>query len=125
MIPSMDREEYVAVVLDLYLKTAETPTRANPQDRQRAAELHNRGIDVSIIESAFLLASIRRLGRSHDLPPLTPIRSLAYFLPVIDEVLNNPCPSGYLEYLREKVKSFSASMSRKKSGLSSKNYVFR
>ena len=35
--------------------------------------------------------------------PLPPIRSLAYFRPVIDELQANPLPDAYLDYLRLKL----------------------
>jgi hypothetical protein len=57
-----------------------------------------------MIESAFLLASLRRLVRPADLPPLSPIRSLAYFQPVLEELLANPAPDNYREYLRLKLR---------------------
>jgi hypothetical protein len=37
-------------------------------------------------------------------PRLTPIRSLAYFRPVIDELQAHPVPEGYLDYLRLKLR---------------------
>ena len=43
------------------------------------------------------------LIRPADLPPLPPIRSLAYFQPVIEELLVHPMPDNYLEYLRLKL----------------------
>jgi hypothetical protein len=95
--------EYLTAILTLYLNLAETPSRASANDRKSAAELHARGIPLATVESAFLLASVRRLARSPDMPPLSPIRSLAYFLPVIQEVLANPIPENYLDYLRRKV----------------------
>jgi hypothetical protein len=81
----------------------ETPVKANLNDKCTAAKLLESGIRPSTIESALLLASVRRLGRSSDLPPLSPIRSLAYFLPVIEELLYNPIPDDYGTYLRRKV----------------------
>jgi hypothetical protein len=33
-------------------------------------------------------------------PRLSPIRSLAYFLPAIEELLADPSPGNYLDYLR-------------------------
>ena len=57
-----------------------------------------------MVESAFLLASLRRLARPSDGPPLSPIRSLAYFLPVVDELLAHPAARNYLEYLRLKLR---------------------
>ncbi len=98
-----DANQYQSAVLRLYLELPETPSRAGPQDRKRAEELYARGIKLATVESALLLASLRRLGRPDDWPPLAPIRSLAYFLPVIEEVLDNPIPDGYREYLSRKV----------------------
>jgi len=98
-----DNTEFLSAVLKLYLDLAETPPMASANDRKGAAELHARGISLATVESALLLASMRRLARSPDMPPLSPIRSLAYFFPVIDEVLANPLPESYLDYLRRKV----------------------
>jgi hypothetical protein len=97
---------YTASVLKAYLQLPETPSKASFNDRQTAAMLHARGVPLFAVESALLLASMRRLGRSSDLPPLSPIRSLAYFLPVIQEVLDNPIADDYLQYLRMKLCSF-------------------
>ena len=94
---------YVTSVLNLYLQLPETPLRANPQDRMLARQLQDRGVALPVVEAAFLLASARRLARPTDVPPLPPIRSLAYFQPVIEEILSNPLPNGYVEYLRLKL----------------------
>ena len=100
-----DSNDYVAEVLKLYLELPETPRKAGANDRITAEGLWERSIPVSTLESAFLLASLRRLGRSPDLPPLSPIRSLAYFLPVIQEILEKQVNDDYLKYLRMKVRS--------------------
>ena len=56
--------------------------------------------------SHFLLIESGNCGliRPADGPPLSPIRSLAYSLPVIDELLAHPAPENYLEYLRLKLR---------------------
>jgi len=95
---------YVSAVLALYLGLPDTPLRTSPQDQKYARQLHDRGVPLSLVESAFLLASLRRLLRPPDLPPLSPIRSLAYFQPVIAELQVNPAPANYLEYLRLKLR---------------------
>jgi hypothetical protein len=46
------------------------------------------------------------LVRPTDAPPLGTIRSLAYFLPVIDEVLELTVSQDYFRYLRSKVVGF-------------------
>jgi hypothetical protein len=57
------------------------------------------------VEAAFLLASLRRAARRPAAIPLGPIRSLHYFLPVIEELLRTPLHHGdaYLAHLRSKV----------------------
>ena len=103
-VPDSDPASYVAAVLILYLELPETPMRASIQDQWQARRLYDRGVPLRVVESAFLLASLRRLIRPTDGPPLSPIRSLAYFLPVIDELLAHPTPQNYLEYLRLKLR---------------------
>ena len=100
--PAENIDEYVAAALKLYLQLPETPLRPSDNDRRTAETLLARGISLATIESALLMGSIRRLVRSPELPPLSPIRSLAYFLPVVEEVLFNPVPNDYLAYLRKK-----------------------
>ena len=50
-------------------------------------------------------SAARRLIRPADRPQLPQIRSLHYFLPVIDEVRLSPLPSSYLHYLESKIRS--------------------
>jgi hypothetical protein len=90
---------YVAAVLNLYVDLPETPLRASAQDQWLAQKLYQQGVSLSLIESALLLASLRRLIRPEGLPPLSPIRSLAYFQPVITELQQQPLPDRYLDYL--------------------------
>jgi len=94
---------YVTAVPTLYLGLPETPLRASTQDRRLARQLYEHGVTLQVVESAFLLASVRRLARPADVPALSPIRSLAYFQPVIEELLSNPAPKNYTEYLRLKL----------------------
>jgi len=48
-------------------------------------------------------AAVRRLIRPADAPPLTDVRSLAYFLPVIEEVLDMEVGEEYFQYARQKL----------------------
>jgi len=93
---------YVAAVLMLYLDLPDTPLRPSPQDQSLARRLYEQGVPLPMVESALLLESLRRLLRPGDLPPLPPIRSLAYFQPVVTELQQQPLPEGYLDYLRLK-----------------------
>lgn len=106
-----DARLFVKTVLDLYLSLPETPSRVSRSDRSLALELFNRSMSISTIDAAFLLASARRLCRPPDARPLGPIRSLHYFLPVIDELILNPLPNDYIRYLRHKLATLKPSIS--------------
>ncbi|HVT17230.1 MAG TPA: hypothetical protein VHQ90_13750 [Thermoanaerobaculia bacterium] len=97
----MSRADYVHTLLGLYCGLPHTAARKPfPPDRRLAAHLFDQGVLLKTIENAFLLATARRATRPPDLPPLPPIRSLAYFLPVIEELTTHPPDPGYLAYLR-------------------------
>ena len=98
------RIQYVKTVVDLYAQLPETPQRPRPQDYQLAYQLYDRRIPLSVVESSLLLASARRLLRNPQAPRLSPIRSLYYFLPVIEELLQNTISADYVRYLRIKLR---------------------
>ena len=64
---------------------------------------YQRGVPLEVVENAFVLAAARRLMRPADAPPLGTIRSLAYFPPVIEEVLQLRVSPEYFQYLRHKL----------------------
>lgn len=92
--------EFVSRVLALYLGLPDVAARRPSRiDRTLAATLFQRGITLEQIEAAMLLARLRRAARSPTLPP---IRSLHYFIPVIDEITSVPLSPEWLAYLRRK-----------------------
>jgi len=96
-------KDYSRALLDLYARLPGTPAKARPADRRLLEQMHSRGIPLSTIEAAFFLACARRLSRDPRKPSLSQIRSLAYFLPVIEELFQKPMPTSYLAYVRSKV----------------------
>ena len=103
MDDSRSQEEYIRRVLEAYRKTPGTVETIRRPDRVLATQLYQRGISVSVIENAFVLAAARRLVRPADAPPLGTIRSLAYFLPVIEEVLGMRVSPEYFQHVRRKL----------------------
>jgi hypothetical protein len=95
---------YLEAVLERYLWLPVTPMRLGRQDRRCARALYARRIPLEVVEAALLLAAARRAFRSKDAEPLSPIRALHYFLPVINEVLAQPPVPGYVEYLIGKLR---------------------
>ena len=98
-----NQDEYVRQVLDAYRKTPGTTRTVRRPDRLLAAQLHQRGVPLAAVENALVLAAARRLIRPADAATLGTIRSLAYFLPVIDEVLALRVNPDYFRYLRHKI----------------------
>ena len=97
------QQEYVRQVLEAYRNTPGTTGTVRRADRLLAAQLHQRGLSLKAIENALVLAAARRLIRPADAPPLGTIRSLAYFLPVIEEVLESRVSADYFDYIRHKL----------------------
>jgi hypothetical protein len=102
------QEAYVRQVLEAYRKTPGTMGTVRRADRMLAVQLYQRGVAVSIVENAFVLAAARRLIRPADALPLGTIRSLAYFLPLIEEVLGMRFSSDYFQYLRHQLRQLTA-----------------
>ena len=103
--PANNPALYVSSVLTLYVDLPDTPLRANTQDQRQARSWFDRGVSLPLVETALLLASLRRITRPSGVPPLPRIRSLAYFQPVVEKLQENPVPDGYLQYLRFKLRS--------------------
>jgi len=94
---------YVEAVLDRYLWLPGTPTRTSRHDRRLARTLYERGIPLKAIRASLALGAARRALRSKDAPALAPIRTLHFFLPVLEEILELPPGDGYAEYLEAKL----------------------
>jgi hypothetical protein len=101
----MTQAVYVRTLLDLYCGLPHTAVRRpTPQDRRIAANLFERGVPFYLAEMALLLTVGRRSTRPPELTPLPPIRSLAYFLPVLEELQLEPPDPDYLDYLRARLR---------------------
>jgi hypothetical protein len=98
-----DPRAYVRAVIDAYARLPATPARARREDRRLAAELHARGVPFEVVEAALLLGMARKARPSTEATPRTTIRSLHYFLPVVEEIMRDPLPASYIHYLREVV----------------------
>ena len=102
-------EEYVRHVLAGYRQTPGTTGTVRRPDRLLAAHLFERGVSVTVVENALVLGATRRLIRPPGAMPLATVRSLAYFLPVIEEALELPVSSNYFDYLRRKLAQIGSS----------------
>jgi hypothetical protein len=113
---SMGQEEYVRKLLEAYRTTPGTTGSIRRPDRALAEQLHQRGIPLRAVENALVLAVARRLMHSPEAPPLGTIRSLAYFVPVIEEVLEGTVAKDYFNYLRYRLASHFPNMGKTPAG---------
>lgn len=91
---------YETAVLWLFLELPET-LRPGVCDPLHDRRWFHRGVSLQIVETALLLGSLRRLQWPAQTSPLPPIRSLAYFQPIVKELLAAPHISdSYRDFLR-------------------------
>ena len=102
-LPPLDPRDYVRRVLEAYCATPGTAGVVRRADRLLAVQLHERGVPLEAVENALVLAAARRIIRSPEAPPLGTIRSLAYFVPVIEEVLQLKVSQEYFQHLRRRL----------------------
>lgn len=93
-------QQYVADVLHCYTLLPHTPDRPSRNDRRVATQLFTHHVPIDTIKTAFVLAISRRSFRPPDATPLEPIRTLAYFLPVVSEVQKANLDPLYIDLLK-------------------------
>jgi hypothetical protein len=97
------KARYVGTLLDRYRQLPGTLQRVLRDDRRTALSLYHRRVTVDVVDNAFVVALARRaFGANPDQLPA--IRTLRYFLPVIQEVELQPPDPAYLDYLRHRLR---------------------
>lgn len=104
----MDQHEYVAQLLEAYRTTPGTCGVIRGPDRVVAEQLYERGVPLTAAANALTLAAVRRMLRPAGSAPHALVRSLAYFLPVIDEVLATDVSPDYYQHVRSKLQRLTA-----------------
>lgn len=98
----MNQQDYVSAVLEIFISLPNAPRRPRRDDRFFAEKLYRQNVPLQALEYAFLLGCARRELQEHD-QPLRPIRSLRYFVPILEEVQEQPVDASYVRYLRGKL----------------------
>lgn len=89
------RDEFERAVIAAWRSLACTRGgRITPADRQLLHSLHAQGLSLALIRAAFHLAAARRAA---DLPP---VRSIAYFRTLFDEL--SAADPDYIRYLADR-----------------------
>ena len=107
------RQTYVNAVVRHYVRLPGTPLRASRRDRKLAAGLYDRRIPLRAVWVAFVVAAARWAIRGPQQRKLDAIRTLYYFLPAIDEVLDTSPGPDYVQYLAGKLRPFVAEKQRR------------
>ena len=110
--PPFSQEEYVRRILDAYCQTPGTTGKIHRPDRLLAVQLYQRRVPLIVIENALVLATARRLLRPVTAPSLATVRSLAYFVPVIEEVLDLKLGQDYFQHIRRRIQRLLSSSSQ-------------
>lgn len=88
-------------ILAAYCALGDTAlSRPSRADRCLANNLVARGLHFDLLQAAFILATARRRLASTSSQP---IRSLAYFIPIIDELLSDPPDPDYIRHLADRL----------------------
>ena len=97
-----DQARYLDRLLTRYRNLHGTTGRILRDDRRTALDLYRRRIGLDLVRQAFILASARRAFAPN--PSIRePIRSLRYFLPLIDEIIEHPPDPAYLVHLEHRL----------------------
>lgn len=99
----LDARRYVQSVIEAYVSLPDTPEHASRGDRRVARALYARRVPLAVVKAAFLLAFARRTLRSEAAPSLSSVRTMHYFVPVVEELLERPLDQGYLQYLAHRL----------------------
>ena len=94
----MTRKQYIEQILKSYLDCPDTPRKARQRDWAIATTFYNQHIDPATVAHAIRLATLRRHRRDPQYEPLEPIRSLAYFRPLVELLQQQPHDPRYVEY---------------------------
>lgn len=96
----MTEHLYVRRLLEAYRQMPDGSGRVRAADRRLAVQLFRDQVPLQLVTAAFQLALARRRARPADEPPLGIIRSLHYFLPVINEA--RTLDPDYLRYVAQR-----------------------
>ena len=102
----MNRAAYLERVIVAYLHSPDTPRKARPLDWAVATSFYKRRIPLETVEHAIRLATLRRRLREPDLEPLEPVRSLAYYRPLVQQIQHEPHDPGYIRYTTENYRKY-------------------
>jgi hypothetical protein len=98
--------KYVSAICDCFTGLGCTLGTFDTDDIKTARAFRQQGFCIEMIHDALLLAACRKYESWLNGNYSTPIASLRYIKPVIDEIRSQPFAQNYREYLKEKLRKF-------------------
>ena len=90
---------YVARVRGMFRQPACVQGEFGPADERLAADWHRAGVSLETLQRAILLGSVRKSMTLIDRPDSEPVRRLAYFESLLEEVRSESFPVAYWQHL--------------------------
>ena len=106
-LASPEIKAYVESVREWFEGLGCTSGKFGAAETRAAKQLQGRAVPLGLVYDAMLLGACRKLDSWLNGRPTEPIRSMAYFEPMIAEIQAKPLPPGYSAYLRRKVRQVS------------------
>jgi len=106
---SPEIKAYVESVRECFEGLGCTSGKFGAAEIEAVKQLQRRAVPIGIVHDAMLLGACRKLDSWLNGGPTEPIRTMAYFEPLIAEVRAKPLPAGYSAYLRRKIRQLSKS----------------
>jgi len=105
---SIEESGFVGEVRTRLLKYPIVRSSFGAADEKLARELFRNGVSLKQLERVLLLGLSRKYVSSLSSIGTSPIYSLSYFLPLLDEVAQTETPDRYWEYLRRRLEDLNA-----------------
>jgi len=109
---SPELKAYVESVREGFEKLGCTRGKFGVAEIEAARQFHGQAIPVGIVQDAMLLGACRKFDSWLNGGPVEPIRSMAYFVPLIAEIQAEPLPTGYSTHLRRHLQRLSERWSK-------------
>jgi len=106
---SPEIKAYVESVRECFEGLGCTSGKFGAAEIETTRQLQRRAVPLGIVYEAMLLGACRKFDSWLNGRPTEPIRTMAYFEPLIAEIQAKPLPAGYSGYLRKKIRQFSKS----------------
>lgn len=101
-----EQRAYIDAVRECFLALGCGSGKFDAAEESAARDMQRCGIPLAVIEDAIIMGACRKYISWLEGGAPEPIRSIAYFKPLIAEIQDKPLPPGYSAYLRRKIKQF-------------------